>query len=71
MKGRILQFIDYKGLSKRKFYAETGLSNGILDKASGLSVETLEKIYLTFPELSLEWLVTGKGEMLKKESAIA
>lgn len=70
MKERILQFVEYKGFSKRKFYAETGLSNGILDKTSGLSVETLEKIYLTFPEISLEWLITGKGEMLKNEGQI-
>lgn len=70
MKERILQFIDYKGFSKRKFYAETGLSNGILDKTSGLSVETLEKIYSVFPEINLEWLITGKGSMLKEEKNI-
>lgn len=70
MKERILQFIDYKGFSKRKFYAETGLSNGILDKTSGLSVETLEKIYSVFPEINLEWLITGKGEMLKSSQNI-
>ncbi|ATA94667.1 hypothetical protein CGC54_10155 [Capnocytophaga canimorsus] len=66
MKERILQFIEKKGISKRKFYMETGLSNGILDKKSGLSVDTVEKIYSTFPEISLEWLITGKGEMLKE-----
>ena len=65
-KDRILQFIDYKGISKNKFYIETGISNGILDKKSGLSMDTIEKFYSTYPELNPEWLLTGKGPMLKE-----
>ena len=65
MKERILQFIDYKGFSKSKFYRETGLSNGILDKKSGLTLDSIEKIYSKYPEINIEWLLTGKGEMLK------
>ena len=65
-KDRILQFIDYKGISKNKFYIETGISNGILDKKSGLSMDTIEKFYSTYPELNPEWLLTGQGEMLKE-----
>ena len=64
-KERILQFIDYKGISKNKFYIETGISNGVLDKKSGLSMETVEKFYSKFPEINPEWLLTGEGEMLK------
>ena len=65
MKERILQFIDYKGFNKSKFYRETGLSNGILDKKSGLTLDSIEKIYSKYPEINIEWLLTGKGEMLK------
>lgn len=65
-KQRILQFIDYKGISKNKFYIETGISNGVLDKKSGLSMETIEKFYSTYPEINPEWLLTGEGEMLKE-----
>ena len=64
-KDRILQFIEYKGISKNKFYNETGISNGILDKKSGLSMDTIEKFYSTYPEINPEWLLTGKSEMLK------
>jgi len=67
-KERILYFIEYKGLSKNKFYIETGISNGVLDKLSGLSMETVEKIYSTYQDINLEWLVTGKGSMLKQKS---
>jgi transcriptional regulator len=70
MKERILQFIDYKNLSKNKFYKETGLANGILDKNSGLSAESIEKIYSKYPEINLHWLLTGEGDMLRKETVI-
>lgn len=70
MKERILQFIDYKNLSKNKFYKETGLANGILDKNSGLSAESIEKIYSKYPEINLHWLLTGEGDMLRKEGVI-
>lgn len=64
-KERIIQFIEYKGISKNKFYIETGISNGILDKKSGLSMETVEKLYSRYPEINAEWLLTGEGAMLK------
>ena len=67
-KDRILQFIDYKEISKNKFYIETGISNGILDKKSGLSMDTVEKFYSTYPEINPEWLLTGKGPMLKEST---
>lgn len=70
MKERILQFIEYKKLSKNKFYKETGLSNGILDKQGGISSDSLEKIYCVYPEINLDWLLTGKGEMFKKEGPV-
>lgn len=70
-KERILQFIDYKGISKNKFYQETGISNGTLDKSSGLSLETVEKFYDVYPEINPEWLITGRGGMLKNEKNLS
>lgn len=63
-KERILQYLENKGISKNKFYVETGISNGVLDKSSGLTVETLEKFVSKFPDANLTWLVTGVGPML-------
>lgn len=70
-KERIVQFIEYKGISKNKFYQETGISNGTLDKMSGLSLETVEKFYNVYPEINPEWLITGRGEMLKGEKSLS
>jgi len=61
---RVLQFIEYKGISKREFYANTGLSNGFLDKSSNIGSDKLEKIISAYPDLSLLFIVTGNGSML-------
>ncbi|KAA5533991.1 helix-turn-helix transcriptional regulator [Paenimyroides baculatum] len=63
----MIQFLEYKGITKNKFYVETGISNGTLDKVSGLSLETVEKFYNVYPEINPDWLITGKGEMIKSE----
>jgi hypothetical protein len=62
---RILQIIDYKGINKSIFYKNTGLSNGFLDKVKDIGASKLELILITYPEISMEWLLTGKGSMLK------
>ena len=65
---RILQIIDYKGLNKRQFYLQTGLSNGFLDKVKDVGVSKLELILSTYSEINPNWLLTGKGEMLKSNN---
>lgn len=67
---RIIQFIDYKGISKYKFYKKTGLSNGFLDKKGTIGADKCEIIYSYYPEIDLEWLLTGKGEMLKNNQLV-
>lgn len=62
---RIRQYIEYKGISVRQFSKQAGLSNGFLGKVSDVGSTKLSNIVEAFPELSLEWLVTGKGEMVR------
>ena len=66
---RILQFIDFKGISKNKFSIETGLSNSYLTKMednSSIGSKIILKIVSIYPELNLNWLMTGSGEMILK-----
>lgn len=61
-KERILEYLEKKGISKREFYASTGLSNGFLDKTNNISADKLEKIISVYKDLNLHYIVTGKGE---------
>ena len=65
---RVIQFIEYKKISKYKFYRETGLSNGFLDKGENMGSDKCEKIIYTYPEINPEWLLTGQGPMLKEDA---
>ncbi|MDR2026505.1 MAG: hypothetical protein LBQ01_02980 [Prevotellaceae bacterium] len=67
IKKNILKFIEYKGFSKYKFYQKTGITRGILDQNNGMSEENTAKFLTYFPEIDANWLVTGEGEMLKKD----
>ena len=66
-KSNLLIFIKEKNLSKTDFYKKTGLSNGFLDKGGSVTSANLETILNTFPEISLDWLVTGRGSMLRSD----
>jgi hypothetical protein len=65
IRSRILDFLDFKGLSRYRFYKMTDLSNGFLDKEGAINSDNCEKICDVFPEMNPEWLVLGKGEMLR------
>lgn len=66
VKEKILQFIDFKGISKYKFYRDTGIANGILSQKGGISEENMLKTLSYFPEINANWLLTGEGEMIKE-----
>ncbi len=67
-KERILKYLDFKGISKNKFYKETGLSNGFLDKVNDIGSGKLEIILYTYKDINPEWLLTGKGPMLRQDT---
>ena len=70
LKKRILQYLDYKGISKYEFYQLTGVSNGVLSQKNGFSEENILRVLSVFGEISPEWLITGTGNMLKDFSEI-
>lgn len=65
---RLYQFIEHKGLSAYAFERSCEFSNGYLNKqlkgGGSVGSDVLEKIHQTYPELSLIWLITGKGNMI-------
>jgi len=63
-----LQFVDTLGISKRDFYAATGISRGTLESSTGITEDTIAKVFATYPDLSPMWVVLGKGEMLNNQN---
>lgn len=71
---RIKQFINYIGFTNQKFEKIVGFSNGAfssqLRNNKTIGVDKLENILSKFPELNPEWLLTGRGHMLREKNII-
>ncbi|AIL44394.1 DNA-binding protein [Elizabethkingia meningoseptica] len=67
IKDRVLQIAEYKNISKELFFKELGLSyanfKGI-QKKSALGSDAIDIILSKHNDISTEWLVLGKGDML-------
>lgn len=64
---RILQYLEYKTISRYQFYKKIGVSNGFLDKDGAIGSDKCEKICYQYPDINLYWLILGVGPMLKDE----
>lgn len=67
IKRRMIELVEYQGISKRHFYRNTGISNGILDKKGGVSEDNIERFLSTYGEINAEWLLRGEGPMITDE----
>ena len=68
VKDRLIQFIEYLGLSKNRFEEVCGLSKRYVSNISvSIQPDKIKKISLNFPQLNTGWLLTGEGSMLKGE----
>jgi phage repressor protein C with HTH and peptisase S24 domain len=68
VKERVLVIPENKGISKEKFFNDLGVTYGNFKgkaKEKALSSDVLAKIVAIYPDISAEWLLTGKGEMLR------
>jgi hypothetical protein len=69
---RLKEFIKTQGLKNSTFEKRAGLGNGYISKVKGSpSPEKCEDILKAFPELSREWLLTGRGEMLNSPDSVS
>lgn len=69
-KDRIIQYINYKGISVSEFLRTTDIKRGFLDSDklnSAVSDVFVAKIIAKYTDMNLEWLITGEGNMLKSE----
>lgn len=66
VKERLLILIEALNLDKATFERSVGLSNGFIDKASdNIRQSSLNRISNRYPNVNIEWLKYGEGEMTK------
>lgn len=72
MKERIREIIDYLSITQAEFANRIGVQRAnithILTGRHKPSLDIIQKILEKFPEINAEWLILGKGEMLKDSS---
>ena len=71
IKSRLLQFAEQQGLKKEEFYRQIGIDGANFrgkNALSELGSEKIVSILSTFPELNSDWLLLGRGEMLRSAS---
>lgn len=64
IKQNILKYLDYKGVSKYKFYQESGITRGVLDQNNGMSEENITRFLAYGLDVDPAWLLTGRGKMI-------
>jgi len=70
MISRLKQFIENQGISVSAFEQSISASDGLIRRAiknnTDIQSKWLVKISDNYPELNIEWLLTGKGKMNKE-----
>lgn len=65
MKQRITEYLKFKGISKLDFANTIGVSHSYLTSMrKGMPTSKLALVQSNYPDLNIEWLVTGRGNML-------
>lgn len=64
---RILQYIEYKSITRYRLCQDLGFSQGYLDKKGAIGSDKCLRIIKYYPDMNPEWLLTGEGNMLRNE----
>ena len=69
LRERLMDFIESLGVSQNEFARSCGLAQGLVSRITDNAMETtFQKIAARYPQLNIEWLRTGQGEMTKTEN---
>jgi len=69
-KERLKEFVFKNGYGQNAFEKYVDIANGYLaSKSNSITSDTIEKILIKFPNLNLDWLFTGEGEMLIEDNS--
>ena len=62
-KERFVEYLKIKGIGQTAFEESAGLSRGAIAKKTGFNADSIEKIASACPDLNINWLITGIGNM--------
>jgi len=63
-KDRLIQFIDSQNVTKDDFARKNSLANSTFSNQSDITTAKLLNIFKNYPELNMDWVVTGRGKMI-------
>lgn len=66
-KEKLKEFLKTQRIPFSTFTNEVGVSQGFLNSGSSLGVDKLKMILVKYPQLSLDWLLFNKGDMVVHE----
>ena len=67
LKERVCQYCEYMNIRVSQFEKKAGLSNGYFNQVSKKPSDSkLDAIIKAHPNLNIEWLCTGRGEMINE-----
>lgn len=62
---RLIAYLKFKHINKSQFASAVGVSNSfVMNIRRGMSPEKIQKIKEVYPDLNIDWLITGAGEMI-------
>lgn len=65
-KERLKMFVKSLNMGQNTFEKEVGIANGYLaSKSLTVSSDTIERVLDKYPQLNLDWLFRGEGDMLR------
>lgn len=70
IKERVIELANYKGIALEKFFSDLGVTYGSFkgqNKSSSLNSSVIERIHELYPDVSLSWLISGKGPIEDKQ----
>lgn len=70
IKERVIQLVDYKNIKRDVFYTKIGMAASSFRssaKETPLNSDAIANILSLIPDVNLNWLLTGEGEMLHSQ----
>lgn len=67
VKERIILFVKHKRITATAFCESIGVSKAFISSMrTSLQPDKIKSISLHYPELNIDWLITGEGQMIKQ-----